>query len=386
MKWQTLRKGFIIGMLALLALSMVAVAGAQNPGTGRGDNPYLGLMLQQTPDGLLVQEVLPESPAAAADVQVNDLLTAINGEAVATPREAARLIRSLSSGDTVTLDVTRGEETLTLEATLASMRDVRMGQPGMLPTILGIQYDPQAQTLTLTSVGEESALYAAGLRSGDVITAINGEAIVPGTLRDVLRSTSADDTLTLTVERDGASQEIEIERSAFTRFGWFGGMDLGIELPAFPDGLRGIFGGGLLPANGYLGVAYETLTSELADTLSVSVTDGAVIREVQEGSPAEEAGLQENDIITAVNGEPVDAQRTLHERLYAYEAGEVVTLSVLRDGERLSVDVTLGEPTMRGIFGEMFQGRGGERGGRGPGGPRGMGQPPAAPPAAGVSL
>jgi S1-C subfamily serine protease len=75
-----------------------------------------------------------------------------------------------------------------------------------------------------------------------------------------------------------------------------------------------------------------------------------LITEVVEGSPAAEAGLQVGDIVTAVDGDRVDFEHTLRDRLFAYEPGDTVTLDVLRDGETLQIQVTLGEPQMGGFL------------------------------------
>jgi S1-C subfamily serine protease len=129
MKRHHLRLILSIGVLALLMLGFAVVAGAQDapaPGEGR---PFLGIRLGETAEGILIQEVVADSPAEAADLQVDDILTAINGEAVSSAREAVRAIRRLNPGDTVTLDVTRGDESLSLEAALGSMVDARTEMP-----------------------------------------------------------------------------------------------------------------------------------------------------------------------------------------------------------------------------------------------------------------
>lgn len=69
---------------------------------------------------------------------------------------------------------------------------------------------------------------------------------------------------------------------------------------------------------------------------------GALIGVVDPGSPAEKAGLQVNDLITAVNGAPVDANHALADLIRAHKPGDKVTLSVRRAGSTRSVDVTLG--------------------------------------------
>jgi S1-C subfamily serine protease len=355
MKRQYLRLILSIGLLALLMLGFAAVAGAQDtPDTGAG-RPFLGIRLGDSPDGIVIQEVLPESPAAAADLQVDDILTTINGEEVATAREAVRALRDLRPGDAVALGVMRGDESLSLEATLGSMRDERLQH---MTDMLGIEYNAQDGTWQISSLSEDDALYSAGLREGDVITAINGDQLDPRGLLELTLGADPTDMVTLSVERDDSTQEIDVPVSALTAFGMFGGMP-GIPEMIFPmPGMRGgDFGMGMMmPANGSLGVAFEMLTSELATELSVNVMEGAVVREVRDDSPAADAGLQVNDIITAVNGEPVDAERTLRDRLFAYEPQDVVTLSVLRAGETLDLEVTLGEPLLPHWLG-MLEGR-----------------------------
>jgi S1-C subfamily serine protease len=69
---------------------------------------------------------------------------------------------------------------------------------------------------------------------------------------------------------------------------------------------------------------------------------GALVEAVEPGSPAEKAGIQVNDLITAVNGAPVDANHALADLIRANKPGDKVTLSILRKGAARSIDVTLG--------------------------------------------
>ena len=69
---------------------------------------------------------------------------------------------------------------------------------------------------------------------------------------------------------------------------------------------------------------------------------GALIEVVDPGSPAEKAGLQVNDLVTAVNGAPVDENHALADLIRANKPGDTVTLSVQRKSATLSVSVTLG--------------------------------------------
>lgn len=92
----------------------------------------------------------------------------------------------------------------------------------------------------------------------------------------------------------------------------------------------------------YLGVSITTVSDELQ---SYGIPQGASIQAVNEGSPAEEAGLQVKDIITAVNGTEIRSSSDLVRFVSGCKPGDKLTLSVYRNGEseQLSIAVTLDE-------------------------------------------
>ena len=98
----------------------------------------------------------------------------------------------------------------------------------------------------------------------------------------------------------------------------------------------------------YVGVVYQEINAAVADAESLPVTEGAWIGgegeedPVVAGSPADEAGLQPGDIITAVDGLAVDRSNPLDLQVLRFAPGDEVTLDVLRDGESLQLDATLG--------------------------------------------
>lgn len=68
----------------------------------------------------------------------------------------------------------------------------------------------------------------------------------------------------------------------------------------------------------------------------------ALVVAVTEDSPAAHAGLREGDLILAVDGEALDAEVTLADRIREYEPGDEVALTVLRNGRERTITVTLG--------------------------------------------
>ena len=114
---------------------------------------------------------------------------------------------------------------------------------------------------------------------------------------------------------------------------------------------------------GYLGVSTQALYPQLADRLGIDVDAGALVSEVVEDSPADEAGLSagdrriefqgqsdiavDGDVIVEVNGHELTRAAALADVISLLEPGEEVTLGVLRDGEKRTVEVELGERPRR---------------------------------------
>lgn len=98
----------------------------------------------------------------------------------------------------------------------------------------------------------------------------------------------------------------------------------------------------------YLGVYYITLTDDVAEFYELKVNRGAYIPPSQGGEPsllddgpAKDAGLREGDIITKIGDVAIDQDRSLASAVNKYPVGEKVTLTVLRDGKELKIEVTL---------------------------------------------
>jgi S1-C subfamily serine protease len=99
----------------------------------------------------------------------------------------------------------------------------------------------------------------------------------------------------------------------------------------------------------WIGIYYTSLTPALADENGVDVDYGALVGTndgsdaVFPGSPAEDAGLQAGDVITALNGDPLGADTDLSMAILPYGPGDTITLSVLRGAQTIEIDVTLGQ-------------------------------------------
>ncbi|WP_232014305.1 trypsin-like peptidase domain-containing protein [Cellulomonas fimi] len=93
---------------------------------------------------------------------------------------------------------------------------------------------------------------------------------------------------------------------------------------------------------------------------------GAVVQEVSDGSPAAEADLQADDVVVAIDGDPVGGAESLTAYVRALAAGDQVTLTVVRDGSTTEVDVTLATRQEQAPSTEQPQEQQGGQGQQGP--------------------
>jgi S1-C subfamily serine protease len=107
----------------------------------------------------------------------------------------------------------------------------------------------------------------------------------------------------------------------------------------------------------WLGVGLQDITEDLVDTVRLPVDEGVMVTEVVEDSPAEQAGLEGGDrqvtvngesyvtggdVITEVDGEPVESSDDLRDAIAAKQPGDEITLELNRDGATRTVTVELG--------------------------------------------
>src|SRR5215213_2117205 len=92
---------------------------------------------------------------------------------------------------------------------------------------------------------------------------------------------------------------------------------------------------------GMLGLTVQSVTSDLASSLGLSDVRGALISSVQQGGPANRAGVQRGDVILALNGSPVADSNALRNQIANTEPGSEVTLTILRDKREQQIHAKL---------------------------------------------
>jgi serine protease Do len=94
-------------------------------------------------------------------------------------------------------------------------------------------------------------------------------------------------------------------------------------------------------ARGYLGVQIQPVTANIAESLGLKGTKGALVADAQPGTPAAEAGLKPGDTITEVNGEMMASPREVSRRISQVKPGDTATITYIRNGKELTATIKL---------------------------------------------
>jgi len=93
----------------------------------------------------------------------------------------------------------------------------------------------------------------------------------------------------------------------------------------------------------YMGINFQPITPDIASAYNLPVQWGAYVTSVSANSPASQAGIQTDDILTSIGGITLDGTHSFINTLYTYKPGDQITVELMRNGKSQQVQVTLGE-------------------------------------------
>jgi serine protease Do len=208
----------------------------------------------------------------------------------------------------------------------------------------------------ITDVAKNSPAEKAGLKKGDVIVRFDNESVTSvRKLTRLVSETAPDHTVKLGLSREGSEQEVAVtlakrDETANTIFQGRmpGGVFRTIPRGGFPQ--LGQLGEGqdnnfvfAFGNNRRIGVSTQSLTKQLADYFGVTDGKGVLVTSVEADSPAAKAGIKAGDVITAIDGEKVEAAGDLSRAINKQKEGDV-TLTIIRDKKERSIKVTPTKP------------------------------------------
>jgi serine protease Do len=102
-------------------------------------------------------------------------------------------------------------------------------------------------------------------------------------------------------------------------------------------------------ARGWLGVVIQKMTPEIAKSFGLKESEGALVADVMDQSPADKAGIKRGDVIISYNGKKIKDNETLPRLVAATEIGAKAKIVLIRDKKQMEVSVVIGELQEEGL-------------------------------------
>ncbi|WP_111412330.1 DegQ family serine endoprotease [Billgrantia lactosivorans] len=135
---------------------------------------------------------------------------------------------------------------------------------------------------------------------------------------------------------------VGINAQIFTRSGGFMGVSFAIPINVAMDVATQLRDDGRV-RRGWLGVMIQPVSRDLAESFGMDSPSGALIADLDPEGPGAQAGLRAGDIVLEVDGEEVERSRNLPRLIGRVSPGDEAELTIMRDGERQDLSVTIGD-------------------------------------------
>lgn len=214
----------------------------------------------------------------------------------------------------------------------------------------------KAKDLPAITLGDSSTV-----RVGDVVLAIGnpfgvGQTVTMGIISATGRSELGITTFENFIQTDAAinpgnsggalinahGQLLGINTAILSQSGGSQGVGFAIPIAVAKAILEQIVSHGHA-VRGWIGVGVQDLNPDLAESLNLDAKEGALVTQILNGSPAEQAGLQPGDVISHINGVQVDSSKDLINTVTGVVPGKRIELRGKRGREKLTLEIEVGE-------------------------------------------
>lgn len=283
---------------------------------------YIGVTGRDGGSGAQVTQITPKGPAEKAGLKVGDVIKSIDKQEVKGYAQFTERLRGKAAGDKLVLEIAREKESLEITVTIEN-RPLGALVTGMSSGYMGIQGEDVPEGVKLTDIIEGGPAARAEMKDGDIVKTVNKEpASSYEQFVEVLRSKRPGDKIDLEILRDGKVVNVSVT------------LD---ERPGGGGGFGGGGGGGGAPGGGglfaLLGAGVENVEG-----------GGVKLTRVSQRSVADKAKLDEGDVLTEFEGQPIADATKLLEMLRERHEGDEVTFKFTRDKESKEVKLKLEAP------------------------------------------
>jgi serine protease DegQ len=233
----------------------------------------------------------------------------------------------------------------------------------MAGKIVGTDPDTDLAVVRVSAAGLTPVTFGSSdqARVGDVVLAIGdpfsvGQTVTMGIISAVGREIGPSNPFSNFIQTDAAINPgnsggalvdttgnlIGINTLIFSRSGGYQGIGFAIPVSLAKKVMEQIIETGSV-TRGWFGVEVADISPELADSLGLKGTRGAIVGAIERGSPAEKSGMKLGDVIIVIGAKPVDNSSAALNAIAAVPPGKSTPVKVLRRSQEVSLDVMVGK-------------------------------------------
>ncbi|CAN6134347.1 DegQ Trypsin-like serine proteases, typically periplasmic, contain C-terminal PDZ domain [Methylophilaceae bacterium] len=139
-----------------------------------------------------------------------------------------------------------------------------------------------------------------------------------------------------------AGEVVGINSQIYSRSGGSMGLSFAIPIDVAIDVSNQLKANSKI-TRGWLGIAIQEITKELAESFSMKNTNGALVAGVEKNGPADKGGLEAGDVITKFDGKPIGVSADLPRAVGATKPGKIAAVEILRKGSAKTLNIGVGE-------------------------------------------
>jgi S1-C subfamily serine protease len=288
--------------------------------------------------GLVVQ-ITRGSAADKAGLRDNDKILSLNGTKTDKWSDLSTVIQASKPGDKLQIAYSRNGKEAATEAVLTTRTDVKCDVVNNPKGVLGVSEndDDDSENGVAVTISQNSAVAKAGLVSGDAIVQLNDTPISDfEDITDFMAYSKPGEKVMVGYIHEGQRKNVEVELGE--QKGLMKLQDFDIQVPEI--NLKGLGDLNALPRTN---LDYKIKEKEAClGVYSSGLEDrGAAIQSFTQESAAQEAGMQEGDLILSVNNVSVTSHSELWDEIAKYKTGDKVQVAYEREGKPLQIEATL---------------------------------------------